>query len=75
MPLKTGHEVLAWLQTQRFEELRVVILSGSFLAQDITRSMELGADAYFKKEAMEEEQKAMIREIEKLLAKPVSTPS
>jgi len=67
MPRRTGHEVLQWIQAQGLKKLRVIVLSGSFLPQDITRSRELGADAYFKKEAMEEEQQAMIAEIEKLL--------
>jgi CheY-like chemotaxis protein len=67
LPRKTGHEVLEWLQGQKPAELRVVVLSGSFLPEDITRSRELGADAYFKKEALEERQQAMIVEIEKLL--------
>ena len=71
LPKKTGLEVLAWLQTQRSENLRVVVLSGSFLPEDITRSQQLGADAYFKKEALEEEQQTTIGEIEKLLRNQV----
>jgi CheY-like chemotaxis protein len=71
MPRKTGHEVLAWIQAQKLEKLFVVVLSGSFLPEDITRSRELGADAYFKKEALEEEQQAMIADIEKLLRNQV----
>jgi CheY-like chemotaxis protein len=58
---------LEWIQAQRLEKLRIVVLSGSFLPQDITSSRKLGADAYFKKEAMEEQQQAMIAEIQKLL--------
>jgi CheY-like chemotaxis protein len=67
MPRKTGHEVLEWLQGQRREKLCVVVMSGSFLPKDITRSRELGADAYFTKEALFEQQKATITEIENLL--------
>jgi len=67
LPRKTGHEVLEWIQAQRLEKLRTIVLSGSFLPEDITRSRELGANAYFKKEAMEEEQQAMIADMEKLL--------
>ena len=69
LPKKNGHEVLAWLQPKRLGKLRVVVLSGSFLPEDITRSRQLGADAYFKKEATAEEQQATIARIAKLLAK------
>ena len=44
MPRKTGHEVLEWLRTQRFDNLFVAVVSGSFLQEDIARSMALGAD-------------------------------
>jgi CheY-like chemotaxis protein len=69
LPKKTGHEVLEWLKAQRLGRLRVVVLSGSFLPEDIMRSRELGADAYFKKEASVEEQQAVIADIEELLKK------
>ena len=49
----------------------IVVLSGSFLPEDISRTRELGANAYFKKEALEEEQRAMIAEIERLLRNQV----
>jgi CheY-like chemotaxis protein len=67
LPRKTGHEVLEWIQAKKLGKLRVVVLSGSFLPEDIIRSRELGADAYFKKEALEEQQQAMIAEMGKLL--------
>ena len=67
LPKKTGHEVLEWVQARGIGKLRVVVLSGSFLPEDITRSRELGVDAYFKKEALAEDQQAMIAEMEKLL--------
>lgn len=63
MPLKTGHEVLEWLQTRPFDRLFVAIISGLFLQEDIEHSMELGADAYYKKSAFREEQEAIINEI------------
>jgi CheY-like chemotaxis protein len=73
LPRKTGHEVLEWIQSQKLEKLRVVVLSGSCLPEDITRSRELGADAYFEKEAQAEEQQAMIAAMEKLLENQVLT--
>jgi CheY-like chemotaxis protein len=75
MPFKTGYEVLEWIQSQRLGKLRVVVLSGSFLPDDITRTRELGANAYFKKEAMEEEQQAMLADIEQLLKNQSLTAS
>jgi CheY-like chemotaxis protein len=67
LPKKTGHEVLEWLQAEASRKLPVIVLSGSFLPQDVTRSRELGAVAHFKKEALQEEQEAAIAAIEKLL--------
>lgn len=68
LPKKTGHEVLEWLQPQKPEKLVVVVLSGSFLTEDIARSRALGADGYFQKEALQEEQLATLANIEKLLS-------
>ncbi|MDB6018298.1 MAG: response regulator receiver protein [Pedosphaera sp.] len=69
MPRKTGYEVLEWLQTQSLDGLVVVVVSGSFLPEDITRSLALGADAYQQKVALKDEQEGMVREIENLLDK------
>jgi len=74
MPRMTGHEVLEWLQTRGFGKLIVIVISGSFLPQDINRSMALGANAYFKKSAARDEQEAMVREIALLLDKSVDLP-
>ena len=70
MPRKTGHEVLEWLQTQSIDELRVIVVSGSILPDDIIRSTRLGADAYLKKSSLRDEQVAMVREIEAVCARP-----
>jgi len=67
LPKKSGYEVLEWLREKGHDKLRVVILSGSFLPQDITRCQELGAHGYFKKEALAEEQQIMIADMEKML--------
>jgi CheY-like chemotaxis protein len=69
MPRKTGHEVLQWLQTQSLPNLFVAVVSGSFLPEDIARSMALGAHAYYKKHASKAEQEAMVHEIARLLEK------
>jgi CheY-like chemotaxis protein len=67
MPRKTGHEVLEWMQTKAFGGLVVIVVSGSFLPQDINRSMALGANAYYKKSALKDELEVMVREITQLL--------
>jgi CheY-like chemotaxis protein len=64
MPRKSGHDVLRWLQEQSFEKLFVVVISGSFLPEDIEQSLALGADAYYKKNALREEQERLINSIE-----------
>ena len=53
MPRRTGHEVLQWMQTQSFKDLFVAVVSGSFLPEDIALSMAFGANAYFKKNALQ----------------------
>jgi CheY-like chemotaxis protein len=74
MPRRTGHEVLQWLQTQSFKDLFVAVVSGSFLPEDIALSMAFGANAYFKKNALKEEQEAMLREVISLLDNPAEKP-
>jgi CheY-like chemotaxis protein len=74
LPKKTGHEVLEWMQSLKAPNLRVIVLSGSFLPEDITRSEKLGAHGYFKKEAFEEEQQAMLAEVEKIARQAVYAP-
>jgi len=49
MPRKNGFEVLEWLQSQPFDNLIVVVLSGSDQKEDISRAMELGADHFHPK--------------------------
>jgi CheY-like chemotaxis protein len=49
MPRRNGFEILEWLQSQPFEDMIVVVLSGSEQQEDITRAMNLGADHYHSK--------------------------
>jgi CheY-like chemotaxis protein len=74
LPRKTGHEVLEWIQSRNFANLQVIVLSGSFLPEDVTRCRELGAHGYFKKEALAEEQLSIISAMEELLDLNVSRP-
>src|SRR3954447_20697293 len=52
MPQMDGFDVLAWLLPQRqFDNMAVVVLSGSELESDIVKAKELGADDYHVKPA------------------------
>lgn len=64
MPRKTGHDVLQWLRKQSFRQLRVIVVSGSVLPDDVIRSYALGADCYLKKSSLRDEQMAMVHKIE-----------
>jgi len=67
MPRKSGYDVLHWLQEQSFKNLFVIVVSGSFLPEDIERSLNLGANAYYKKNALREEHENLIGSIERML--------
>ena len=51
------------------KKLIVAVISGSFLPQDIDRSMASGANAYYKKTPLKDEQEAMVHDITLLLDK------
>ena len=67
MPRKNGFDVLQWIQTANLGGLIIAVLSGSWLAEDIKHSLALGANAYFKKTSLREEQEKMTVDIENLL--------
>lgn len=50
LPLKSGHEVLAWIRRQKdLESLVVVVLTSSAEPSDIKKSYALGANSYLVK--------------------------
>jgi CheY-like chemotaxis protein len=67
MPGKSGFDVLAWLQTQSFETLSVVVLSALSLPENIMKCTALGADAYHQKSPLRTRQLEMLRKVEDLL--------
>ncbi len=69
MPRKNGYDVLEWLQSQSFKTMTVAVVSGSWLAEDIAKSMILGAHGYFKKTVLKEEEDQMVLGIENLVKK------
>ena len=68
MPRKTGYDVLTWLRDQSLNDLVVIVISGSFLPEDISRSLALGATAYHRKALLKEEREVLFVEIEGSLA-------
>ena len=67
MPGMTGLEVLAWLQTQHFDALRVVVLSGSEDPSIAARCLTLGADYFQSKNNHPAETNYFIRRLEYLM--------
>jgi CheY-like chemotaxis protein len=50
LPMMSGHEVLAWVRSQRqLESLLVVVLTSSNEPSDVRRSYSLGANSYLMK--------------------------
>jgi CheY-like chemotaxis protein len=50
LPLKSGHEVLAWVRTQSaLKDLVVIVLTSSNQPEDLKKSYELGANSYLVK--------------------------
>ena len=50
LPLRSGHEVLAWIRAQSaFESLLVIVLTSSDEPSDLRRAYSLGASSYLVK--------------------------
>jgi CheY-like chemotaxis protein len=50
LPLRSGHDVLAWVRSQKeFASLVVVVLTSSEEASDVNKSYKLGANSYLVK--------------------------
>jgi two-component system, response regulator len=64
MPVMDGFELLAWCQTSpRFQDLPVVVLSGSLDEQWGEQARAMGAGKFYLKPSRLEEWTAMVREI------------
>ena len=60
LPLKTGHEVLAWIrQQEELKSLVVVVMTSSNEPSDLAKSYQLGANSYVVKPPTPEQLKAM----------------
>ena len=69
MPRKNGFEVLQWLQSQPFDNMIVVVLSGSEQQDDVQKAMELGADYYHVKHPDSEKRSELIKLLEQYLTR------
>ena len=67
MPRKNGFEVLQWLQSQPFDNMVVVVLSGSEQHEDIQKAIDLGADHYHTKSPDTQNHTDLIKLLEQYL--------
>jgi CheY-like chemotaxis protein len=69
MPRKNGFEVLEWMQSQPFDDMIVVVLTGSDQAEDLKRAMELGADHYHPKTGDSKGRLQLVKLLEEYVSK------
>ncbi len=69
MPRKNGFEVLKWLQTQPFEDMVVVVFTGSEQPEDLKQAIELGADHFHTKRADSNTRLELVKLLEQYLLK------
>jgi len=67
MPRMDGFDVLRWLKSRFLPSVKVVVLSGSTLADDVQASLALGAHGYWSKTGSVAQQRVIAAEIEALL--------
>ena len=67
MPRKSGFEVLDWLRQQPFDDMVVVVLSGSDHTPDRQKAMELGADYFHTKQASPQKRNELAKVLEQYL--------
>ena len=69
MPVKNGFDVLHWMRERTFQPpIRVVVVSGSELDQDIRLAHELGADRYLTKPVTADQLRISLASVSKLAA-------
>lgn len=67
MPGRNGFEVLQWIKTQNFPDLRIVMLSGNERPQAAARAIELGADYFQSKNSNPADLNHLVRRLELLM--------
>lgn len=71
MPRLDGFQVLEWLQKQDFPSLKVVVLSGASIAEDVQRVRSLGADAFYAKSLQHAKLIELVRNLESFMLQPL----
>src|SRR5262245_32860583 len=69
MPRKNGFEVLEWLRGQPFEDMVVIVLSGSDHVQDVEKALSLGARQYHTKHASVEKRMDLVKALEEYFSR------
>jgi CheY-like chemotaxis protein len=69
MPRKNGFQVLEWLQSQPFEDMVVVVLTGSDQSEDVTRAIDMGADHFHTKTPDIKGRMELVKLLEQYLAR------
>jgi CheY-like chemotaxis protein len=71
MPRRTGFDVLEWVRNNMPGRFKIVVFSSSFVASDIKRARQLGANFYHVKPISSEARKQVLQELEGILGPPV----
>jgi CheY-like chemotaxis protein len=69
MPRRNGFQVLEWLQSQPFDDMVVVVLSGSEQPEDVRRAIDLGADHFHGKYADTRKRLELVKLLEQYLVR------
>src|SRR6266404_930841 len=69
MPRKNGFEVLEWLQTQPFEDMIVVVLSGANQTGEGQKALDLGANYFQTKHGDAERRMELVALLEQYLTR------
>ena len=69
MPRKSGFEVLEWLKSQPFDDMVVVVLSGSEKPEDAKKALELGANMYQSKSTNPSKRLELVKVLEQYLTR------
>jgi CheY-like chemotaxis protein len=71
MPRRNGFDVLEWVRSNMPGRFKIVVFSSSFVASDIKRARQLGANFYHVKPVSSEARKQVVLDLEQRLGKPL----
>jgi CheY-like chemotaxis protein len=70
MPRQNGFDVLEWVRSNMPGRFKIVVFSSSFVASDIKRARQLGANFYHVKPVSSEARKQVVLDLEQRLGNP-----